>query len=107
MVVITINRDQFREITVKLSPIDQQLDVIPVVYVHSSDDGVGLTVGLEEVAFADVHDGVANFGRGNIVKCTVSIGVDALARGVAWYRNTWDRNVARGCGKGKFDARVL
>ena len=118
MVVITINRDQLREIAVKLCAIDQQLDVIPVVCVHSSDDGAGLTVGLEEVAFANVHDGVANFGRGNIVKCAVAIGVDALARGTArhrsavargaaWHRSSWHRNVAPGCGKGKFDARVF
>jgi hypothetical protein len=60
MVVITINRDQLREIAVMLHTIDQKLDVIPFVYVHSSDDGAGLTVGLEEVAFADVHDGVVN-----------------------------------------------
>jgi hypothetical protein len=87
MVVITINRDQLREITVKLCVIDHQLDVIPVVYVHSSDDGAGFTDGLEEVEFADVHDSVANFGHGNIVKCVVAIGVDALARGTTRYRS--------------------
>jgi hypothetical protein len=48
---------------------------------YSNDDGAGPTVGLEEVVFADVHDGVTNFGRGNIVKCTVVIDVDTLARG--------------------------
>ncbi len=85
---------------------------------HSSDDGTGLPVGLEEVSFADVHDGVTNFGCGNIVKCSVAIGVDEFARGTvrhrsavareaAWHRIAWHRSVAPGCGKGKLDARVL
>ena len=85
---------------------------------YINDDGTGLTVGLEEVVFADVHDGVANFGHGNIVKCTVVIDVDAFARGndeaserccvrsgvaserVESERCTW-------LWKRKFDARVL
>ena len=47
MVVITINRDQIREITVEL---------------HSNDDDARVTVGLEEATLADVHEGVTNFG---------------------------------------------
>jgi hypothetical protein len=77
---------------------------------HSNDDGEGLTVGLEEVEFADVHDGVVNFGHGNTLKCAVTIGVDALARETAthrsavareatWHRSEWHRSVAPGCGK--------
>ncbi len=93
MVVITIKRDPFREIVVKLHTIDQQLDVIPVVCVHSKDDCAGLTVCLEEVVFTDVHDGVTNFGIGNIVKCAVTIGVDVFVRGTVRHRSVVARVV--------------
>jgi hypothetical protein len=63
MVVITINRDHLREIAVDLCAIEQQLNVVTPVYVHSNDDGTRLTVGLEEPTLADVHDGVSNLGR--------------------------------------------
>ncbi len=62
MVVITINRDQLREIVVELCVIEQKLNVVTAVYVHNNDDDARLTVGLEEPTLADVHDGVTNFG---------------------------------------------
>jgi hypothetical protein len=73
---------------------------------------------LEEAVFADVHDGVTNFGRGNIVKCAVAIDVYAIAwgtathrsdvaRGATWHRSAWHPSVTPGRGKGKFDAQVL
>ena len=118
MVVITINRDQLREIAVELRTIEQQLNVVTAVYVHSNDDGERLTVGLEEPTLADVHDGVTNFGCGDIVERAVAVSVDglargttrvrsAVARGTASHRSAWHRSVAPGYGKGKFDAQVL
>ena len=118
MVVVTINRDQLREITVELNTIEHQLNVIGVVYVNSNDDGVRFTVGLEEPTLADVHDGVTNFGCGNIVERAVAVSVDGLAwgttrvrsvvaRGTARHRSAWHRSVAPGYGKGKFDAQIL
>ena len=129
MVVITINRDQLREIAVEPRTIEQQLNVITVVCVHSGDDGTRLTVGLEEATLADVHDGVTNFGSGHVVKCAIAVNVNGLARGTARHRRavTWGtarlrsavargaaghrsachRSVAPGCGKGKFDAQIL
>jgi hypothetical protein len=92
MVVININRDQLREIAVELSVIEQQLNVVTTVCVQSNDDGVRLTVGLEEPTLPDVHDGVTNFGYGNIVERTVAVSVDGLARGTARVRSA----VARG-----------
>ncbi len=67
---------------------------------------------------ADVHDGVSNLGRGNIVDRTVEVRVDglgrgtarvrsAVARGTARYRSAWHRSVTPGYGKGKFDAQIL
>ncbi len=87
------------------------------------------TVGLEEAALADVHDGVTNFGSGNVVKCAIAVNVNGLARGttshrraVTWgtvklrivvargtagHRSACHRGVAPCCGKGKFDTQVL
>jgi hypothetical protein len=134
MVVITINRDQLRGITVETRAIEQQLNVITVVCVHIGDDRARLTVGLEEAALADVRDGVTNFGSGNVVECAITVNGNGLARGTArlrrvvtreterlrstvargavghrspWHRSAWHRSVAPGCGKGKFDAQVL
>ena len=118
MVIITINRDQLREIAVEPRAIEQQLNVITVVCVHSGDDGARLTVGLEEAALADVHDGVTNFGSGHVVKCAIAVNVNgltwgtarlrsAVARGAAGHRSACHRSVAPCCGKGKFDTQVL
>ena len=62
MAVITINRDHLREVAVELRAIEQQLNVVTTVCVHSNDDDARLTVGLEEPTLADVHDGVSNLG---------------------------------------------
>ncbi len=91
MVVVTINRDQLREIAVELNTIEHQLNVIGVVYVNSNDDGVRLTVGLEEPTLADVHDGVTNFGCGNIVDRAVVVNVDGFARGTVRIRSAVPR----------------
>jgi hypothetical protein len=118
MVVITINRDHLREIAIDLCVIEQQLNVVTSVSVHSNDDVARLTVGLEEPTLPDVHDGVSNLGRGNIVECAVAVRVDGLARGTvrvrssvargtARYRSAWHRSVAPGNGKGKFDTQIL
>ena len=48
MAVITINRDHLREVAVELRAIEQQLNVVTAICVHSNDDSVRLTVGLEE-----------------------------------------------------------
>ena len=137
MVVITINRDQLREIAVEPRTIEQQLNVITVVCVHSGDDA-RLTVGLEEtVPFRGLRSvlrkrhkvGVTNFGSGNVVKCSIAVNVNGLARGptrhrrtVTWgtarlrstvargaagHRSACHRSVAPGCGKGKFVAHIL
>jgi hypothetical protein len=37
------------------------------------------TVGLEEAALADVHDGVTNFGSGNVVKCAITVNVNGTS----------------------------
>ena len=113
MAVITINRDHLREVTVELRAIEQQVNVVPAVCVHSNDDGARLTVGLEEPTLADVHGGVSNLGRGNLVECAVAVRVDGLARGTVRVRSAvargtaWNRSVAPGYGKGKFDAQIL
>lgn len=118
MAVITINRDHLREVAVELRAIEQQLNVVTAICVHSNDDGARLTVGLEETTLADVHDGVSNLGRGNIVERAVAVRVDGLTRGTARVRSTvargtarnrsaWYRSVAPGYGKGKFDAQIL
>ena len=118
MAVITINRDHLREVVVELRAIEQQLNVVTAICVHNNDDGARLTVGLEETTLADVHDGVSNLGRGNIVERAVAVSVDGLARGTvrfrsavtrgaARHRSGWHRIVTPGCGKGKFDAQVL
>ena len=107
MAVITINRDHLREVAVELRAIEQQLNVVTVICVHSNDDGARLTVGLEETTLADVHDGVSNLGRGNIVERAVAVRVDGLTRGTARHRSAWHRSVAPGYGKGKFDAQIL
>ena len=89
-----------------------------VVCIHNHDDSPGLTVGLEKPTLADVHDGVSNLGRGNIVERAVAVRVDglargtarvrsAVARGTARHRSAWHRSVALGYGKGKFDAQIL
>ena len=97
MAVITINRDHLREVAVELRAIEQQLNVVTAICVHSNDDGARLTVGLEETTLADVHDGVSNLGRDNIVERAVAVRVDGLTRGTARVRST----VARGaCGIG-------
>ncbi len=95
MVVITVNRDQLREIAVELRVIEQQLNVITVVFVHSNDDGERFTVGLEEPTLADVYDGVTNFGCGNIVDRAVAVSVDGLAWGTARLRSAVPRGAAR------------
>ena len=106
------------EIAVELSAIEHQLNVVTAVCVHSNDDDARLTVGLEEPTLADVHDGVSNFGRGNIVERSVAVRVDglargttrvrsAVARGTSRHRSAWHRSVAPGYGKGKFDAQIL
>ena len=118
MAVITINRDHLREVAVELRAIEQQLNVVTAICVHSNDDGARLTVGLEETTLADVHDGVSNLGCGNIVERAVAVRVDGLtrgtarvrstvARGTARHRSAWHRSVAPGYGKGKFDAQIL
>ena len=118
MTVITINRDHLREIAVELCVIEQQLNVVTAVSIHSNDDGARVTVGLEEPTLADVHDGVSNFGRGNIVERAVAVRVDGLTRGTtrvrstvvrgtARHRSAWHRSVAPGYGKGKFDVQIL
>ena len=107
MAVITINRDHLREVAVELRTIEQQLNVVTAICVHSNDDGARLTVGLEETTLADVHDGVSNLGRGNIVERAVAVRVDGLTRGTARHRSAWHRNVTPGYGKGKFDAQIL
>ena len=107
MAVITINRDHLREVAVELRAIEQQLNVVTAICVHSNDDGERLTVGLEETTLADVHDGVSNLGRGNIVERVVAVRVDGLTRGTARHRSAWHRSVAPGYGKGKFDAQIL
>ena len=118
MAVITINRDHLREVAVELRAIEQQLNVVTAIYVHSNDNGVRLTVGLEEPTLADVHDGVSNFGSGNIVERAVAVQVDglargtvrvrsAVARGTVRHRSAWYRSLAPGYGKGKFDAQNL
>ena len=86
MAVITINRDHLREVAVELRAIEQQLNVVTAICVHSNDDGARLTVGLEETTLADVHDGVSNLGRGNIVERAVAVRVDGLTRGTARVR---------------------
>jgi hypothetical protein len=118
MAVITINRDHLREVSVDLCAIEQQLNVVTAVCVHTNDDGARLTVGLEETTLADVHDGVSNLGCGNIVERAVAVRVDGLTRGTARvrsavvrgttrHRSAWHRNVAPGYGKGKFDDQIL
>ncbi len=87
MAVITINRDHLREVTVELCAIEQQLNVVTAVCVHSNDDDARVTVGLEEPTLADVHDGVSNLGRGNIVERAVAVRVAGLARGTASHRS--------------------
>jgi len=60
--IVLVPQGPLREIVVELRAIEQQLNVVTAVCVHSNDDGARLTVGLEEPTLADVHDGVTNFG---------------------------------------------
>jgi hypothetical protein len=118
MAVVTINRHHLREVVVELCVIEQQLNVVTAICVHSNDDGARLTVGLEETTLDDVHDGVSNLGHGNIVERAVAVRVDgltrgtvrvrsAVARGTESHRSAWHRSVVPGYGKGKFDAQIL
>jgi len=73
MAVITIDRHQLREIAEELSAVDQQLDLVAVVRVHSYDEGARIAVGFEELAFAVVYDDVTDDRGLNVVKRAVTV----------------------------------
>ena len=84
--VVAIDGDQLGDLAIERSVIDQQLDLIVVVCIHSHDDSVGLAVGLEKAAFAIVDDRVGNGWDLHVVKRAETVGRDANATW-EWHRD--------------------